>query len=857
MATAAEVSEIIKLYVGYYNRAPDPAGLNFWIDAFDNGFGLDAMAVDFSTQAETLQNYPFFLNPSPSVEDYGSFVDSVYANLFNRPPDAAGREFWSTKIASGEFSVGEAISLIIAGATTSPDQDVVANKVAVGRDFYIKANAQPEYTFDADDIQTATDIQASVTEDPASVTAAAALTDAYIAGLNATVINLTNDSDQPGGGGNGVDTQGSGGDDTYNGTIIQANTGTLQTGDSIAAGGGEDTLDIRLVSNGGGFLVETFALNATDLENINVTDQVTGTTAFTLDLSSTTGVQQISLSDNAQTATVAFSGVAQGTSLRMIDVDTTMAVDFDGDQSTTSDDAFSLYVEESGTDSSAARFNLTTNGSSGSNEDFEIGNIETGGTEGSFLNLFNLGLTTLNVTGSQQIILSDSDDNFEELESADASGMTGGGLFLEAEGVTNTAFSFTGSGFDDGLLLSNSLMNGANTLSLDGGDGEDTLAVTNFNNLSASSVNAASSFEILRSNSGSTSLEADDFNDIHTFEFADQTSTNSRLNIRGVENEDRFIFESDAGGTDEFIRFEADTAGRTLTFELLATSEDGGNIELIADNNNNSSSAIGFQGNEITTVNIVSSGSNEDANLIRSVDGGNGNYFAFGNDEGQSSFNVSGAQALTIGAVEGVELTASDKERGFEEGVSLDGTAATGDLRIAGSASADAIEGGSGNDILYGLGGDDVLTGNAGMDQFRFSDWNSTDTITDFTSGEDVIGLQRADFNNTTETSEGATLAADDYVENLQNIANMTGAESNTIVELQLAASQTQIEDTTAGASNAYLLVFNSTSGEAELWFDNDWSTTSSRSHMVTIDGIDSLEELIGLSRTDFVEYEF
>ena len=31
MATAAEINEIVKLYVGYYNRAPDPAGLNFWI----------------------------------------------------------------------------------------------------------------------------------------------------------------------------------------------------------------------------------------------------------------------------------------------------------------------------------------------------------------------------------------------------------------------------------------------------------------------------------------------------------------------------------------------------------------------------------------------------------------------------------------------------------------------------------------------------------------------------------------------------------------------------------------------------------------------------------------------------------
>lgn len=44
MASAAEINEIVKLYVGYYNRAPDPIGLNFWIKSFDGGFGLDKMA---------------------------------------------------------------------------------------------------------------------------------------------------------------------------------------------------------------------------------------------------------------------------------------------------------------------------------------------------------------------------------------------------------------------------------------------------------------------------------------------------------------------------------------------------------------------------------------------------------------------------------------------------------------------------------------------------------------------------------------------------------------------------------------------------------------------------------------------
>jgi hypothetical protein len=201
--TPAEINEIVKLYVGYYNRAPDPAGLNFWIASFDKGFSLAAMAVDFSTQAETLKNYPFFLNATPSRADYEAFLTSVYANLFAKTPDAPGLKFWADNLVAKTFNVGEVISQLIAGATTSPDKDVVANKVAVGVDFYIKANAQPVYVFDADDIATATQIQKNVTADVSSVATAKAATDAYINGLNTLSTNLTSLTDQPGGGGGG------------------------------------------------------------------------------------------------------------------------------------------------------------------------------------------------------------------------------------------------------------------------------------------------------------------------------------------------------------------------------------------------------------------------------------------------------------------------------------------------------------------------------------------------------------------------------------------------------------------------------------------------------------------------------
>ncbi|ACO79521.1 Secreted mannuronan C5-epimerase [Azotobacter vinelandii CA] len=80
----------------------------------------------------------------------------------------------------------------------------------------------------------------------------------------------------------------------------------------------------------------------------------------------------------------------------------------------------------------------------------------------------------------------------------------------------------------------------------------------------------------------------------------------------------------------------------------------------------------------------------------------------------------------------------------------LDGGSAAEEL--LGGAGNDSLDGGAGNDILDGGAGRDTLTGGSGADVFRYDDAldsfrnygtgvTGTDTITDFTPGEDLIDL--------------------------------------------------------------------------------------------------------------------
>ena len=118
--------EVAKLYVATFNRAPDSAGLDYWVN--NSGLSLSKIAQSFFDQPETQLLYP----TSTANRD---FVRSVYLNLFNREPDTLGWDYWENELNIGSFSKNSFIQVVINGAQNtdaSNDLDILSNKQEVG-----------------------------------------------------------------------------------------------------------------------------------------------------------------------------------------------------------------------------------------------------------------------------------------------------------------------------------------------------------------------------------------------------------------------------------------------------------------------------------------------------------------------------------------------------------------------------------------------------------------------------------------------------------------------------------------------------------------------------------------------------
>lgn len=120
MATASDLQQ---LYVGYFGRAADQEGLNFWLGAINNdGLSLANVHASFVNSEEYNAQY---LNLT-----VGQKVAAVYQNVLGRAADAAGQAFWTNAIETGVISEDQLIEGLLSGLSPK-DALIVSNKVIV------------------------------------------------------------------------------------------------------------------------------------------------------------------------------------------------------------------------------------------------------------------------------------------------------------------------------------------------------------------------------------------------------------------------------------------------------------------------------------------------------------------------------------------------------------------------------------------------------------------------------------------------------------------------------------------------------------------------------------------------------
>jgi len=188
-------------------------------------------------------------------------------------------------------------------------------------------------------------------------------------------------------------------------------------------------------------------------------------------------------------------------------------------------------------------------------------------------------------------------------------------------------------------------------------------------------------------------------------------------------------------------------------------------------------------------ISISAPGSNSDDVTI---DGGTGADVMVGKAEGGAEFifcvdnikDIVIAQApKTSGSYKiesSISYSLNDTLAGFSQGISSSSTKLVTALTLKGSSNINAtgnaaantltgntanntLDGGAGNDTLTGGDGNDTLTGGDGNDIFLFNKAagsTNLDTITDFTSGADVIQLSNKIF---TKIGNPGTLSADAF----------------------------------------------------------------------------------------------
>lgn len=105
-------SAVNSFYLAYYGRPADPAGLSFWSQQLEDANGdFSAIVSAFATSSEATARF--------GTEDAATRISTIYEQLFDRAPDSAGLNYWLDALDKGNATLADVAVQMLNGAQGS------------------------------------------------------------------------------------------------------------------------------------------------------------------------------------------------------------------------------------------------------------------------------------------------------------------------------------------------------------------------------------------------------------------------------------------------------------------------------------------------------------------------------------------------------------------------------------------------------------------------------------------------------------------------------------------------------------------------------------------------------------------
>lgn len=873
MAAAAYFDTVQKIFIAFYQRPADPAGLKYWADRIDAANGDAAAVVSaFATSPEAVTLYGTI-----DKTTIGAVIDKIYLALFNTTPDAAGKKFYVDGFTAGTFTAGT-IALNILNGATNDDAVAIANKLQVSNTFtqqvdgraltspYFGTGTSFSATYKGDaDAQAARDILKTVTASPSTVLSPSQVTveiqtkiadagDPIVSQTSGQTFTLTT----------GVDNLvGTAADETFDASVsVLAGQvlNTLGNADKVDGGAGTDTLFIQNINLAAGNIVAPTSVKGIEVVQLDLSNSAG---AYTLNLQSGDNAVTTVKSGNNNAAAASVTnvqGAVKNVELSNTNQNFTLSVAAAALTGTADALALDLNAVTAGT--------VTVGAATGTNG-YETINVSSSGSVANVLTglaqtATNTTLATINVTGATNLNLGAALNN--SVTKVDANAFTGN---LTVTGGVSAINVIGGKG-NDAINLEGTYTT-ADTIN--GGDGTDTLRL----NAAEAAVTVAqanvTNVEALRiaNTANAQAINTTHFAGVNTVVF-DHTGAAGTALTTGNES---VVFNAVATGANTVTFNNGDVAA------AFGITVNGVAINDVLNVNLRDSDAAGLittTGAE--TVNLFSS----TGLLAEAADAGVNQLagFTMTGTAVQETLKISGDVAVTFTAavtadvVDGSGLTAALTLNAAGVTPVAGGAAITGgsagDVLIA-SANGDIISGNAGADNITGLAGADVISGGAGSDTFIYSAINqggntaaigataltAGDIITDFVSG---AGGDRIDVQAGTTTAVAASGLAGAWNLGAAGVYILTGSNLDFVAGTTTTANVAAVIGNVTGAAGniGYIAILDTQSTASTA--DDQWNifevTTVNARANAALAGTDTIT-LVGtvngtaLLATDFI----